>query len=424
MKFNNLKIGIIGLGYVGLPLAVEFGKKNNVIGFDNKKKRISNLKLGFDSTLVSNSKELKSAKYLNFTNNINDLKNCNCYIIAVPTPLNKYKRPNLDPLRKASKFVGKILKINDIVIYESTVYPGTTEEECVPILEQNSGLKFNCDFYCGYSPERINPGDKKHRLVNIKKITSGSSKEAADFVDALYKKIIRAGTHKVKSIRVAEAAKVIENTQRDLNIALVNELAVIFNRLGIDTQEVLEAAGSKWNFMAFQPGLVGGHCIGVDPYYLTYKAEIAGYKPQIILAGRKLNDCMGFYVTSQLFKSMREKRIKIKNSHILLMGLTFKENVPDLRNTQVIDIYKVLKKNRCLVDVFDPWADYKESKNQYKIKLINEPKKNAYDAIIITVAHDIFKQMKVKNIREFGKDFHILYDLKYIFSEKDSDLRL
>jgi UDP-N-acetyl-D-galactosamine dehydrogenase len=424
MTEKKVKLAIIGLGYVGLPLAVEFGKQQSVIGFDIKEQRIKELKSNFDSTFELTLENLQEAKFLNFTNDIEDIASCNCFIIAVPTPIDVKKNPNLKPLLDATRLVGNILKKNDIVIYESTVFPGATEEECVPELEKISGLKFNKDFYCGYSPERINPGDKKHNIRAIKKITSGSTSETAQFVDNLYKKIIVAGTYRVKSIRVAEAAKVIENTQRDLNIALINELSIIFNLLEIDTQEVLNAAASKWNFIPFNPGLVGGHCIGVDPYYLTYKAQAIGYDPQIILAGRRLNDGMGAYAAKQLINNMIKKNIKVNGANILLMGLTFKENCHDIRNSRVVDILSKLKENNCLVDVYDPWVKNQESNIEYNIIPIDIPKENYYDAIIITVGHDEFKQMGVKKIRTFGKQKHIIYDMKYVFTAEDVDMRL
>lgn len=421
---SHLKIAVIGLGYVGLPLAVEFGRKRSVVGFDINPRRIGELSSGKDNTLEVSSEELKTANHLTFTTQVEDLKKCNCFIVTVPTPIDEHKRPDLGPLLSASKTVGSVLKKGDIVIYESTVYPGTTEEDCVPVLEKNSGLKFNQDFFCGYSPERINPGDKEHRLPKIKKVTSGSTPEIADRVDALYKEIVTAGTHKAESIKVAEAAKVIENTQRDLNIALINELAIIFNKMGIDTESVLKAAGSKWNFLPFRPGLVGGHCIGVDPYYLTHKAQAIGYHPEIILAGRRLNDNMGAYVVSQMVKAMTRKRILVEGAKVLVMGLTFKENCPDLRNSRVIDIINELKEYRCEVDVFDPWVSPEEAKMEYGVEPINEPKAGVYDGIILAVAHDQFRKMGSATIRELGKPKHILYDLKYLLPQDASDLRL
>lgn len=424
MTLPNLKLAIIGLGYVGLPLAVEFGRKRAVVGFDINQQRIKELQAGNDLTLETTKAELTESKYLKFTTDPDYLNDCNCFIVTVPTPIDEYKRPDLTPLIKASESVGKVLKKGDIVIYESTVYPGCTEEECVPILEKYSGLKFNQDFYCGYSPERINPGDKEHRVTTIKKVTSGSTAEIADLVDALYNQIITAGTHKAESIKVAEAAKVIENTQRDLNIALINELAVIFNKMGIDTEAVLKAAGSKWNFLPFRPGLVGGHCIGVDPYYLTHKAQAIGYHPEIILAGRRLNDSMGAYVAAQLVKSMTQKCIQIEGAKVLLMGLAFKENCPDLRNTRVVDIVSELKEYNCTVDVYDPWVSTEEAQHEYGITPLAEPSLGSYDAIILAVAHSQFKDMGVAAIRSFGKPTAVLYDLKYVFNNNESDLRL
>ena len=419
-----MKLAIIGLGYVGLPLAVEFGKKRQVVGFDINQKRIDELKSGNDFTLETTAEELHDAKLLSYTTNLEDLRDCACFIVTVPTPIDEHKRPDLTPLIKASESVGKVLKKGDIVIYESTVYPGATEEDCVPVLEEFSGLKFNQDFFCGYSPERINPGDKEHRVTTIKKVTSGSTPEIADKVDALYNEIITAGTHKASSIKVAEAAKVIENTQRDLNIALINELALIFNKMGIDTESVLLAAGSKWNFLPFRPGLVGGHCIGVDPYYLTHKAQQIGYHPEIILAGRRLNDSMGAYVVAQLVKAMMQRRIQVDGARILVMGLTFKENCPDLRNTRVVDIVAELKEYNCQVDVYDPWISAEESEHEYGITPIAQLPADSYDGIIVAVAHHQFKAMGEKAIRALGKKAHILYDLKYILSADASDLRL
>jgi UDP-N-acetyl-D-galactosamine dehydrogenase len=423
-ELSNIKLGIIGLGYVGLPLAVEFSKKRAVVGFDIDLRRIDQLKAGVDFTLETEPEELQAAKQLSFSTSPDELKACNCFIVTVPTPIDQHKRPDLGPLIKASETVGKVLKVGDIVIYESTVYPGCTEEDCVPVLEKFSGLKFNQDFYCGYSPERINPGDNEHRVATIKKITSGSTSQVADLVDELYKQIIIAGTHKASSIKVAEAAKVIENTQRDLNIALVNELAVIFNRMGIDTEAVLEAAGSKWNFLPFRPGLVGGHCIGVDPYYLTHKAESIGYHPQIILAGRRLNDSMGGYVAGQLVKAMTKRRLQVDGARILVMGLAFKENCPDLRNTRVVDIVKELEEYNCQVDVFDPWVSAEDASHEYGILTVSQLSPATYDAIIVAVAHSHFKDMGAEAIRSFGKLGHVLYDLKYLFPFLASDLRL
>ena len=421
---NNKKIALIGLGYVGLPLAVEFGKKRKVIGFDINQNRINELKDGIDVTLETTAQELKEADQLSYTSNLDDIKDCGIYIVTVPTPIDKHKRPDLTPLEKSSESVGKILKIGDIVIYESTVYPGATEEICVPILEKQSGLKFNQDFYCGYSPERINPGDKEHRVTTIKKVTAGSTPEIAIQVDELYQEIIIAGTHKASSIKVAEAAKVIENTQRDVNIALINELALIFNKLDIDTEAVLEAAGTKWNFLPFRPGLVGGHCIGVDPYYLTHKAIEVGYNPEMILAGRRLNDNMGSYVADQVSKLMTKKRIHIVDANILIMGLTFKENCPDHRNTRVVDLVKEFESFSCNVDVYDPWVNKLEAKKEYGISLLDKVEDNSYDAILIAVAHKEFKKMGIKKIRALGKSKHVVYDLKYLFSATQVDKRL
>lgn len=424
MQPQDIKLAIIGLGYVGLPLAVEFGRKRTVVGFDTNERRIEELKAGKDVTLESTQEELSAAKQLSYTINLDDLRACNCFIVTVPTPIDEYKRPDLTPLIKASETVGKVLKKGDIVIYESTVYPGCTEEDCVPVLEKQSGLKFNEDFFCGYSPERINPGDKEHRLTSIIKVTSGSTPVVADIVDALYGEIITAGTHRAESIKVAEAAKIIENTQRDLNIALINELAIIFNRMGIDTEEVLRAAGTKWNFIPFRPGLVGGHCIGVDPYYLTHKAQEIGYQPEIILAGRRLNDSMPSYVAEKLLKAMAKKNIKIGGSKILVMGLTFKENCPDLRNTRITDLVATLKAYNCKVDVYDPWADNQEAKKELGVSLISTLAKDRYDAIVLGVPHDKFKQLGAVAIRALGKKQSILYDIKSMLSKHESDLRL
>lgn len=419
-----MKLAVIGLGYVGLPLAVEFGKKREVLGFDINPRRIAELNAGVDHTLEVESAELKEASLLRYSSEADELAQANVFIVTVPTPIDTYKRPDLTPLIRASETIGKILKRGDIVIYESTVYPGATEEDCVPVLERVSGLRFNEDFFAGYSPERINPGDKVHRLPTIRKVTSGSTPEVADLIDALYGEIITAGTHKAPSIRVAEAAKVIENTQRDVNIALINELALIFNKLEIDTLDVLEAAGTKWNFLPFRPGLVGGHCIGVDPYYLTHKAQSIGYHPEIILAGRRLNDSMGAYVASQLVKSMTKKRIQVQGSRVLLLGLTFKENCPDLRNTRVVDIVHELAQYDVNVDVFDPWVDAAEAEREYGIAPISEPALGQYDGIVLAVAHDQFKQLGAQKIRAWGKDPHVLYDLKYVLDQSESDLRL
>jgi UDP-N-acetyl-D-galactosamine dehydrogenase len=426
MKLEEIKLGIIGLGYVGLPLAVEFGKKRPVVGFDINQKRIAELDKGVDHTLEVNAQELKEAAQLSFTNQVDELKACNCFIVTVPTPIDEHKNPDLTPLIRASETVGKVIKPGDIIIYESTVYPGCTEEICIPILETYSGLKFNQDFFAGYSPERINPGDKDHRVSTIKKVTSGSTPEIANLVDELYNQIVVVGTHKAPSIKVAEAAKVIENTQRDLNIALINELAIIFNKIGIDTEAVLQAAGSKWNFLPFRPGLVGGHCISVDPYYLTHKAEAIGYHPQIILAGRRLNDSMGSYVVAQLIKAMSKKRIHVDGAKILVMGMTFKENCPDLRNTRVIDIVNELKEYNGIVDVFDPWVNIAEAEHEYGFIPLSQSDlvRHTYDAIILAVGHSEFKEMGSKKIRVLGKEPHILYDIKSLFNPSESDLRL
>lgn len=424
MNLQNIKLAVVGLGYVGLPLAVEFGKKRAVLGFDINQKRIDELNQGQDHTLEVEHEELQQARALTFSTSSADLAECNVFIVTVPTPIDEYKQPDLTPLIKASETIGKVLKKGDIVIYESTVYPGATEEDCVPVLEKTSGLKYNVDFFAGYSPERINPGDKEHRVTTIKKVTSGSTPEVANLVDALYNQIIIVGTHKASSIRVAEAAKVIENTQRDVNIALINELALIFNKMGIDTEAVLQAAGTKWNFLPFRPGLVGGHCIGVDPYYLTHKAQSIGYHPEIILAGRRLNDSMGEYVVSQLVKAMTKRRIHVDQSRVLVLGFTFKENCPDLRNTKVVDIVKELNEYNVQVDVYDPWIDSQESENEYGITPIKSPQSGVYDAIIIAVAHTQFKELGAAGIRTFGKENHVLYDLKYVVSTDNSDIRL
>ena len=421
---KNKKICLIGLGYVGLPLAVEFGKLRNVIGFDINQNRITELKNGNDSSLETSSQELKEAIYLTYTANLDDIKDCGVYIVTVPTPIDKDKNPDLTPLEESSRIVGQVINTGDIVIYESTVYPGATEEFCVPIIEQQSGLKFNQDFYCGYSPERINPGDKEHRLTSIIKVTSGSTPEIATQVDELYQEIITAGTHKASSIKVAEAAKVIENTQRDVNIALINELSLIFNLLDIDTESVLEAAGTKWNFLPFRPGLVGGHCISVDPYYLSHKAIEVGYNPEMILSGRRLNDSMGSYIVSQVTNLMLNKSIHINDSNVLIMGLTFKENCPDLRNTGVFNLIEQFKSFNCNIDVFDPWVDKKEAFKEYGIKPIDAPINGKYDVILLAVAHDQFKALSVEEIKSFGKDNHVLYDIKYLLKIDESDGRL
>tara|TARA_B100000378_G_scaffold250140_1_gene223949 strand:+ start:1599 stop:2873 length:1275 start_codon:yes stop_codon:yes gene_type:complete len=421
---KDTRIAVIGLGYVGLPLAVEFGKRYLTTGFDINRSRIAALISGHDSTLEVDTAALESAAHLSYTTDVDKLKTCNIYIVTIPTPIDIHKRPDLSPLEKASETVGKVLSKDDIVIYESTVYPGATEEVCVPILEKHSGLTFNKNFYCGYSPERINPGDKEHRVTTIKKVTSGSTLEIADKVDALYRSIITAGTHKASSIKVAEAAKVIENTQRDINIALINELALIFRRLGIDTEEVLKAAGSKWNFLPFRPGLVGGHCIGVDPYYLTHKAMKVGYYPEIILTGRKLNDSMGKYVANEIINLMTKKRIQVVDSNILVMGLTFKEDCPDIRNTRVVDVVQELSGFHCNIDVYDPWIDKEESIREYGITPVEQPEPGKYDAVIIAVAHHQFKAMGITAIRALGKKNHVLYDIKYILPAEKVDGRL
>tara|TARA_B100001013_G_scaffold153578_2_gene91377 strand:- start:7334 stop:8608 length:1275 start_codon:yes stop_codon:yes gene_type:complete len=421
---KDTRIAVIGLGYVGLPLAVEFGKRYLTTGFDINRSRIAALISGHDSTLEVDTAALESAAHLSYTTDVDKLKTCNIYIVTIPTPIDIHKRPDLSPLEKASETIGKVLSKDDIVIYESTVYPGATEEVCVPILEKHSGLTFNKNFYCGYSPERINPGDKEHRVTTIKKVTSGSTLEIADKVDALYRSIITAGTHKASSIKVAEAAKVIENTQRDINIALINELALIFRRLGIDTEEVLKAAGSKWNFLPFRPGLVGGHCIGVDPYYLTHKAMKVGYYPEIILTGRKLNDSMGKYVANEIINLMTKKRIQVVDSNILVMGLTFKEDCPDIRNTRVVDVVQELSGFHCNIEVYDPWIDKEESIREYGITPVEQPEPGKYDAVIIAVAHHQFKAMGITAIRALGKKNHVLYDIKYILPAEKVDGRL
>ena len=424
MKLYKTKIAIIGLGYVGLPLAIEFGNKFKVTGFDTNKTRIKNLEDGLDTTLEITKEEIKKSKYLKFTNKLEDIKDCKIFIVTVPTPIDRQKQPDMSFLKKATNSVGSLLKKGDIVIYESTVYPGATEEICVPILERKSGLIFNKDFYCGYSPERINPGDRKHNIKTIEKVTSGSTNEIAKTVDSLYKEIITAGTYMAPSIKVAEAAKVIENTQRDVNIALINELSIIFNKLDIDTESVLEAASTKWNFMPFKPGLVGGHCIGVDPYYLTHKALEIGYKPNMILAGRKINDNMASYVVDEVTKLMIKKNIDIDRANILVMGLTFKENCPDIRNTKIIDLVTKFKNLNCNVDVHDPWVSDGEAQSEYKIKIIKNPNKGKYDVVILAVAHDIFKNLKIDEVKSFGKDNHIIYDVKHIYNSNIVDGRL
>jgi len=424
ISVDQAKIGIVGLGYVGLPLAVEFGKQPATFGFDINTARIAELQAGKDSSLEVEPAELAQADRLSVTADPAALEACNVYIVTVPTPIDQYKRPDLRPLIGASHTVGKTLKKGDVVIYESTVYPGCTEEDCVPILERESGLKFNVDFFAGYSPERINPGDKEHRVTSIKKVTSGSTPEAADFVDELYRRVIQAGTHKASSIRVAEAAKVIENTQRDVNIALINELALLFHRLGIDTLEVLEAAGSKWNFLPFRPGLVGGHCIGVDPYYLTHKAQEVGYHPDIILAGRRINDNMGAHVAERVVKMMTRRRIQVVDAKVLVLGLTFKENCPDIRNTRAIDIVRELQGFHARVDVHDPWASPEETQHEYGVTLVPAVQPGSYDAVILAVGHHQFRDMGTERIRALGKPAHVLFDVKGLLPADQVDDRL
>ncbi|MDR5836679.1 Vi polysaccharide biosynthesis UDP-N-acetylglucosamine C-6 dehydrogenase TviB [Caballeronia sp. LZ034LL] len=421
---KDIRLAVIGLGYVGLPLAVEFSKHRPVVGFDINRARVAALRQGHDFTLEVSDEELAAAVQLTPTSEAEDLRDCNVYIATVPTPIDQYKRPDLTYLLGASETIGRVLKKGDIVIYESTVYPGATEEECVPVIERTSGLKFNVDFFVGYSPERINPGDKEHRIADIRKVTSGSTPEVAETVDSLYREIITAGTFKAPSIRVAEAAKVIENTQRDVNIALINELSIIFNKMGIDTEAVLQAAGTKWNFLPFRPGLVGGHCIGVDPYYLTHKAQAIGYHPEIILAGRRLNDSMGSYVVSQLLKALTGHRIAIAGARVLIMGLSFKENCPDLRNTRVVDIIHALKEYSLDVDVWDPWVSKEEASHEYGLELVDSPNAGAYDAIVVAVAHREFARLGADALHAYGKSTHVLYDLKYVLAREASDLRL
>ncbi|MDR5906846.1 Vi polysaccharide biosynthesis UDP-N-acetylglucosamine C-6 dehydrogenase TviB [Franzmannia qiaohouensis] len=424
LSMDNVRLGVIGLGYVGLPLAVEFGKVMPTVGFDINANRISELRDGIDQTLEVEPELLAQSTQLSFEGELEALRDCNVYIVTVPTPIDSSRRPDLTPLIKASESLGQVVAKGDIVIYESTVYPGATEEDCVPVIERISGLVYNRDFFAGYSPERINPGDKEHRVTTIKKVTAGSTPEVADFVDALYRRVITAGTHKASSIAVAEAAKVIENTQRDVNIALINELSMIFNRLGLDTEEVLEAAGTKWNFLPFRPGLVGGHCIGVDPYYLTHKAQQVGYHPEVILSGRRINDGMGAYVASQLIKQMIKSRIHVEKARVLVMGLTFKENCPDLRNTRVVDILKELGEYDIQVDVFDPHVSKDEAEREYGIRPIESPEDGAYDAVILAVAHREFRDLGASVMRAWGKPEHVLYDLKYLLPKGQADLRL
>ena len=423
-QLEQLNIAIIGLGYVGLPLAVEFGKHVKTTGFDINLKRIQELNDGIDHTLEVISEELIKVKHLVYSANIEQLAQANFFIVTVPTPIDAFKQPDLTPLIKASTSIAQVLKKGDVVVYESTVYPGATEEVCVPVLEQYSGLKFNQDFFVGYSPERINPGDKQRKVTNILKITSGSTPEVADYVDSVYQIIIEAGTYKAPSIQVAEAAKVIENTQRDVNIALINELALIFNKMGIDTEDVLKAAGTKWNFLPFRPGLVGGHCIGVDPYYLTHKAQSIGLHPEIILAARRLNDRMGEYVATQLIKEMVKQRIQVVGARILILGLSFKENCPDIRNTKIIDLVEALKEYDLNLDIYDPWVAAEDAIREYGLAPIQKLENNHYDAIVIAVAHDQFKHMAISDFKSLGKTQHVLYDLKYILDQQDSSIRL
>jgi UDP-N-acetyl-D-galactosamine dehydrogenase len=424
LSTKGCRIGVVGLGYVGLPLAVEFGKQFATVGFDIKAERIAELKRGKDSTLECSREELRAAKQLRYSSSLRDLRRCQVFVVTVPTPIDRYNRPDLTPLERASETVGQVLKKGDVVVYESTVYPGCTEEVCVPILERVSGLRFNRDFFAGYSPERINPGDKEHRLPSIRKVTSGSTPEIAEFVDELYRKVVHAGTHRASSIRVAEAAKVIENTQRDVNIALINELAMLFNRLDIDTEEVLLAAGSKWNFLPFRPGLVGGHCIGVDPYYLTHKAQEMGFHPEMILAGRRLNDNMANYVAGEVVKLMASRKILAKGSRILVLGLTFKENCPDLRNSKVADVVRELKRFGARVDVYDPWIDAREARHEYGIRPIRTIRAGSYDAAVIAVGHKEFREMGIGAVRKACRKNHVIYDIKYVFPGKQVDGRL
>jgi UDP-N-acetyl-D-galactosamine dehydrogenase len=421
---EKTRIGIIGLGYVGLPLAVEFGLRWPTLGFDINAKRIAELRAGHDHTREVEPEELRASTQLNFSEDLQDLRGCNVYVITVPTPVDSNKRPDLSPLESASRTVGSVLRAGDVVIYESTVYPGATEEVCVPILEQTSGLRFNEDFFVGYSPERVNPGDKQHRVASIRKVTSGSTPEAGRFVDALYARVVTAGTHLASSIRVAEAAKVIENTQRDVNIALINELAMLFHRLGIDTLEVLEAAGTKWNFLPFRPGLVGGHCIGVDPYYLTHKAQEIGHHPEMILAGRRINDGMGAYVAERILKLMTHRRIHVVGARILILGLTFKENCPDLRNTRVVDVIEEFRAYHAEVEVYDPWVDAQEAEHEYGISPVTEPEPGTYDAIILAVSHDQFRELGAAGIRALGRPECVLFDVKSMLPVDAVDGRL
>lgn len=424
MPVGNQRIAVLGLGYVGLPLAVAFGMKHDTVGFDINTQRIDELRQGVDRTLEVDAHELAASDRLTFTSDATALADCNVFIVTVPTPIDENKRPDLSALLRASETVGKALKKGDVVIYESTVYPGATEEDCVPVLERVSGLTFNIDFFAGYSPERANPGDRQHRLATIVKVTSGSTPAVADFVDKLYGEVVTAGTHRASSIKVAEAAKVIENTQRDLNIALVNELAIIFNRLEIDTEAVLQAAGTKWNFLPFRPGLVGGHCIGVDPYYLTHRAQASGYHPEVILSGRRINDGMGAYVVSQLIKSMLRKGIEVAGSRVLLLGLAFKENCPDLRNTRCVDILRELEDYNVTVDVHDPWVDPDEARHEYGVSLTGTPEAGVYDAIVLAVAHQQFRELGAEGVSAFGRPAHVVYDLKYVLPAEASHIRL
>ena len=424
LSLRNCRIGVVGLGYVGLPLAVEFGKHFETIGFDVNPKRVAQLRKGRDTTLEVSAEELRAAQRLTYTTDLEELRRCRVFIVTVPTPIDGYKRPDLSPLVRASESVGTVLSKDALVIYESTVYPGCTEEVCVPILERVSGLKFNRDFFAGYSPERINPGDKEHRLTTICKVTSGSTPEVAEFVDQLYGTIVAAGTHKTSSIRVAEAAKVIENTQRDVNIALINELALIFNRLGIDTEEVLNAAGSKWNFLPFRPGLVGGHCIGVDPYYLTHKAQEIGYHPEMILAGRRLNDNMALHVAAQITRLMAAKRIHVKGARVLMLGITFKENCPDIRNSKVVDVVRELRKQGARVEVYDPWANAAECRHEYGLNPVRALKPNRYDAAVVAVAHRQFRELGARGVHRLCRRRHVLYDIKHVFPAAVVDGRL
>jgi len=423
-SLQDTTLGVIGLGYVGLPLAVEFGKHLATVGYDINRARVSELRGGNDHTLEMSPDELKEATLLTYSDSLEALRGCNTFIVTVPTPVDKSNRPDMTPLIKASEAIGQVIKPGDVVIYESTVYPGATEEDCVPVIERVSGLKFNVDFFAGYSPERINPGDKEHRFINIKKVTSGSTPEIADYVDALYASVVVAGTHKVESIKVAEASKVIENTQRDLNIALVNELALIFNRMGIDTESVLKAAGTKWNFLPFRPGLVGGHCIGVDPYYLTHKAQELGYHPEVILAGRRINDSMGQYVAETVARLMMRKRINVVDARVLVLGLSFKENCPDLRNTKVVDIVRNFESFNAKVDIYDPWVDAGEAFDEYRVRLTGQLQPGTYDAIVLAVSHREFVEMGIAKLRALGKPNAVIYDVKYVLSADEVDGRL